>query len=608
MKSLRVKLLLVVLSICLGGLGAVIVSNIKIVSDSNRAQVEETNQQVAELVSRGVLAQVQEYRRQIEILFRSWEMNPELQIDPFVFPDFLWVSWVDVTGRPVFEWTREDLLAQESLSLDQLIGPKNKQKLAEEILARFADPGKWLVFNSSVKTLLPTFVLTVTLQTGQLQTRRYVGVAEVLAEKLFSSIRAREGQDLVLIDSHQNILRSTKEGWDPSNLVFDDRDALKVLEKMNDGEQAFKVIEYPRTGEVVSSFFKFKEGGGLTLILQEPMTLLMKNVHMIQGRTLAIMMIVLVVMMNLLFFFSSGIISPISELATVMEKVGKGEFGAKVKVRTKDEIGRLANVFNKMIHDLKERESEIERAKTRLIQSEKMGAFGQMSAGIAHEVKNPLAGILGYAQMSKKKLPADSEILPYIDIIEKEAVRCKEIVENLMRFARQEKPVMSRIDLNKTVKDSIRLVEHQMSISGIKIVQIFAVDGAPIWCAGNSNQLQQVLMNLMLNAQHAMDNKGTLTITTHYEQEKNRVLILISDTGHGMTEEVKNRIFEPFFTTKGVGKGTGLGLSVSIGIIKDHGGSIDVESEVGKGTTFTITIPIGESATQSPSTARASAA
>jgi signal transduction histidine kinase len=127
---------------------------------------------------------------------------------------------------------------------------------------------------------------------------------------------------------------------------------------------------------------------------------------------------------------------------------------------------------------------------------------------------------------------------------------------------------------------------------------MFALEGGAIWLKGNSNQLQQVLMNLLLNAQQAMENKGTITVSTHYSPETQKVLVMISDTGPGMTEEVKSRIFEPFFTTKGVGKGTGLGLSVSIGIIKDHGGTIEVDSTIGKGTTFTISLPCDENQSQ----------
>ena len=117
---------------------------------------------------------------------------------------------------------------------------------------------------------------------------------------------------------------------------------------------------------------------------------------------------------------------------------------------------------------------------------------------------------------------------------------------------------------------------------------------------GSSNQIQQVLMNLMLNAQQAMENKGTITVSTHYSSESQKVLVMVSDTGPGMADDVKSRIFEPFFTTKGVGKGTGLGLAVSIGIIKDHGGTIDVDSSVGRGTTFTITLPCEQE--QAPAT------
>lgn len=601
--SLRVKLLLVVASISLAGLTAVVISSLKIVRDSNREQVQTTNRQVSDLVSHSVLNQLSDYHHKMEVVFRSWHRNPELNLDPEIFPDFIWITLIDVTNKTVFEWKRDDILNDQGVNLDQLLGVKKKDELADEIRAHFAEKNRWMIFNSSIKALFPTFILGTTFSSEATLGRRYTAIAEIRSDRLISNLKARPGQELVLVDSHQNILLSSKPGWDPSNLVLEDQEALKITRNLSEGEQEFRIIDYANRDKIVSSFFKFREGGGLTLILQEPLSALTVMEDVIQWRSIAIMVIVLVIMLNLLIFFANTIISPLTQLTLLMEKVGKGEFTGKIKVKVKDEIGRVATVFNKMINDLKDRDSEIEKAKGRLVQSEKMSAFGQMSAGIAHEVKNPLAGILGYAQMSKKKLSPDSEVLPYLDIIEKETVRCKEIVENLMRFARQEKAIMARMDINKTVKDSIRLVEHQMSISGIKVVQIYADDGIPIWLTGNPNQIQQVMMNLMLNAQQAMDNKGTLTITTHYEAESKRVLILVSDTGAGMPEDVKNRIFEPFFTTKGVGKGTGLGLSVTIGIINDHGGIIEVESELGKGTTFQIILPCEQTGEGSQSNA-----
>ncbi|MBN8554913.1 MAG: HAMP domain-containing protein [Deltaproteobacteria bacterium] len=610
MRSIRVKLIAVVLLIAFSGLAAVVLSSLTIVRDSQHSIVENANIQVSDLVSKSILAQISEYRRKIEFVFNSWKANPSVKIEQGLFPDYLWVGFYDAKGKSVFEWSADDKLKEQGLSRELLIGYKNRDELFQEIkrqvLGLKVKKNTWMIFNSSIKTLFPTFLLATALfQPAAAEGEDeilYVGFAEIQAERLYASIQARRGQELTLIDSHQNVLLSTREKWDPSEIVFNDDEVMKAVGDLKLGKPSFVTLDYPKEESKFTSLYKFEEGGGLTLVLQEPFSGLRSGEKQIQTRSMMIALIVLIFTVNLLIFFGNSITAPLLQLMKMMEKAGKGEFTGRIKVASKDEIGRLATMFNKMLNDLREREDEIENAKSRLIQSEKMSAFGQMSAGIAHEVKNPLAGILGYAQMSKKKLDASSEVLPYVEIIEKEALRCKEIVENLMRFARQEKANLTRIDINKAVKDSVRLVEHQMSISGIKLVQMFALEGAPIWIKGNSNQVQQVMMNLMLNAQQAMENKGSLTVSTHYDQENQKVLIMVSDTGMGMSDEVKARIFEPFYTTKGVGKGTGLGLSVSIGIIKDHGGNIEVESSPGKGTTFTITLPCDTQEAEAPPT------
>lgn len=587
--SLRLKLISVVLGIAMTSLLAVFISSVSIVRDGQREFVRAADRQVSDVLSRSIMAQVSDYRNKVVYIFNSWLENPEVKVESGLFPDYVWIKLVSLTSKQTFEWVAEDQLANSGISADMLLGKKKSDDLYQEAKALFRKTEEWMVFNSTIQPLLPTFLLVTALARRGETEPSYLGLAEIRAEKLFSNVRGRPGQQLILIDPHQNILLSTKEGWDPSEVSFQDQKILDLISSLKDGESHFLSIPYRDREEQVTSLYKFNEGG-LTLMLQLPTSLLRDGERRMEIQSLLIAFIVLLFTLNLLIFFARSITSPLMQLTKLMEKVGKGEFTGKIIVKSRDEIGRLANVFNKMLTDLKNRENEIEAAKSRLIQSEKMSAFGQMSAGIAHEVKNPLAGILGYAQMSKKKLQADSPIFPYMDIIEKETVRCKEIVENLMKFARQEKAVMSRIDINKTIKDSIRLVEHQIGISGIKLVQIFALDGAPIWIKGSANQIQQVMMNLILNAQQAMENKGTITVSTHFSLESQKVLIMISDTGPGMTDEVKSRIFEPFFTTKGVGKGTGLGLSVSIGIVKDHGGAIDVDSVVGKGTTFTITL------------------
>lgn len=287
------------------------------------------------------------------------------------------------------------------------------------------------------------------------------------------------------------------------------------------------------------------------------------------------------------FALASRITKPLNELKDIASQIGSGDFKVEVNVKSNDEVGELATIIDTMKRSLLERDDQIEHSKMALVQSEKMSAFGQLSAGIAHEVKNPLAGILGHAQLGKSK-SKDPDVTKHLDMIERETRRTKEIIENLMKFARAEKPDLTATDLHETVSRAVDLVDHQISLQGIKIVRDFH----PVsQVNANSNQIQQVLLNLMMNAGHAMETAKTKTLTVSVEDKPQVVQIRIKDSGQGMTPEVQKRIFEPFFTTKPAGKGTGLGLSVSIGIVQDHKGKIYVESQVGVGTTFFIDIP-----------------
>lgn len=589
MNSLRSKLIVVVSIITIISFLTVLVSNLQLIKKDKEETLQTANRQVSELVSRFVMTQVKEYRRGLNYIVDAWRSKDDFNVEPEYFPDYLWIQLIDWQGNAVFEWHDHRRLSEAGLSSFKLLGKRNQDALFSEVKQVFSKTNEWLLFNSTVDPFMPTFLLASPV--GDEETGRYVALAEIHAEPLFNQVQARMGQELILIDSHQNVLLSTEKTWDPSKIVFKDEKVLDLVKELKFGEETLVKINYPKSESVITSIYKFKEGHGLALVLQEPASNLVKGQRRIQVQSALVGLIVLLIVINLIVIFAHRMTKPLKTLTDLMQRVGRGEFHGRIKVKSKDEIGKLARVFNKMLTDLTEREEEVSRAKQKLIQSEKMSAFGQMSAGIAHEVKNPLAGILGYAQMAKKKLEDKPEVMKYMEIIEKETTRCKEIVENLMRFARQEKANLTRCDINKTVQDSVRLVEHQITVSGIKIVQNYAKDGGPVWINGNSNQIQQVMLNLMLNAQHAMGNKGTLTVSTHFDEKNNRVMIIVSDTGSGMPPEVIERIFEPFFTTKGVGKGTGLGLSVSIGIVKDHRGTIEVDSAEGKGTTFTITLP-----------------
>jgi signal transduction histidine kinase len=276
-------------------------------------------------------------------------------------------------------------------------------------------------------------------------------------------------------------------------------------------------------------------------------------------------------------------------LSSAVRKIGKGDFDVNVTINSSDEIGELSDSFNGMASELKERESSLKSAQQALVQSAKMAAVGTLTAGLAHEVKNPLSAVLGYAQLSMRKLDQPEALKKNLGIIENETRRCNEIISNLMQFSRQEKGELSRISVNEVVKKSIEIVDHQLSLKNVRIESDLAENIAPI--SGNANQLQQVLMNLMINAQHAIgDEGGTVYLKTL--SHGGSVIITVSDTGPGIDDDVVEKIFEPFFTTKPAGQGTGLGLSVTYGIIQDHGGDISVTRANSGGAKFVITLPV----------------
>lgn len=243
--------------------------------------------------------------------------------------------------------------------------------------------------------------------------------------------------------------------------------------------------------------------------------------------------------------------------------------------------------------DLREKvkmERELRETQLQLMQSEKMASLGKLAAGVAHEINNPLGGILIFSKMLLEDLPLNDPRREDLERISQEAMRCKEIVKGLLEFARQTSYKMEPTDLNRALQQCISLLENQALFHNIRIVN--ELDPHLPLIMANSSQLNQVFMNIILNAAEAMEGQGTLIIRTQLGLDKTSVLIEFTDTGCGIKAELLPRIFEPFFTTKEVGKGTGLGLAMSYGIIEKHRGRIWVRSKEGEGSTFTIELPL----------------
>jgi two-component system NtrC family sensor kinase len=235
-------------------------------------------------------------------------------------------------------------------------------------------------------------------------------------------------------------------------------------------------------------------------------------------------------------------------------------------------------------------EKKLQETHLQLVSSEKMASLGKLAAGIAHEINNPLGGILIYSSLMMEDLPEEDAKRGDLMRIVQEAGRCKEIVKSLLEFARQTEPKMEPTDINRAINDGLFFLVNQALFHNIQIIKKF--DPFLPFVQGNASQLKQVFMNIIVNAAEAMHGSGMLTITTSPAPDRKTVFVEFTDTGEGIPEENFTRIFDPFFTTKEVGKGTGLGLATSYGIIEDHGGKIGVKSKVGEGTTFTIELPI----------------
>jgi two-component system NtrC family sensor kinase len=232
-------------------------------------------------------------------------------------------------------------------------------------------------------------------------------------------------------------------------------------------------------------------------------------------------------------------------------------------------------------------EEELRETQQQLMQSEKLAAMGRLTSQIAHELNNPIYGIMNTLELLKTEIPPDSKRRKILEMSLSETERLSEILRNMLSFSKPEEEIRRPIDVNELLEGITLFVDKQMREANIDIETRFEREIPKVM--GSTNQLRQVLLNIIRNAKEAMPQGGILSLETMREDE--RVIINIKDTGIGISEEIQNKIFEAFFTTKTAVKGVGLGLSVCYGIIKDHGGEIRVESEEGKGSTFSVLLP-----------------
>lgn len=305
---------------------------------------------------------------------------------------------------------------------------------------------------------------------------------------------------------------------------------------------------------------------------------------------------------------------PVRKLTRGTQEIIKGNLDHRISVRSNDEIGRLAASFNQMTDELKrahgevtkwaqtleervaQKTEELRRAQANMVQMEKMVSLGKLASTVAHELNNPLEGVLTYAKLLKKSVKeglltaeAVAEIQNHLAIIADETSRCGNIVKNLLLFSRQRVGEFAEEDIRGTIDRSLRLIDHHLTIHNITLVKDFDAEELKIFC--DPQQIEQALLAIEINSVEAMPDGGTLGVSARRLADTDSIQIVISDTGTGIPEEALPHIFEPFFTTRDSGKGTGLGLAVVYGIVERHAGSINVQSKVHGGTSFIITLP-----------------
>jgi two-component system NtrC family sensor kinase len=332
-----------------------------------------------------------------------------------------------------------------------------------------------------------------------------------------------------------------------------------------------------------------------------------------------------VIMAGLLvsYLINHMIYLPLRDLEEGSARLASGDLVKKIPVRSSDEFGQLAASFNSMTDALRqsnvdlrswgrtleckveEARQELRTAQAETARSEKLASVGLLAAGIAHELNNPLTGVLTFAHLVRKNLPEGSRDAEDLDLVIRETKRCATIIRRLLDFSREKTPEKSFSNLNRLVEEAKQLIEKSASVKDIEIITELDEKLPDVWI--DENLIRQVIMNMLVNAQHAIEGQGSITIKTRFctANERSELVkisgnmaeITIADTGCGIPEGDLQRIFDPFFTTKSVGKGTGLGLSVSHGTIEAHGGTIEVESTEGQGTEFRIYLPITQTRT-----------
>ena len=451
----------------------------------------------------------------------------------------------------------------------------------------------------------------------------FIGVIKVVlnikeAINIITSIEPSEqypSRYFRLLNKDGTLIYSTKIERDFE--IFKDVSEEQFFKKIEKGN-GFFIGHEPEEGKTLFAYAYSKgyrdfKGLDWILIVEHGAEEIFALVDKLKNILLFISLIVMLFAVLISLLIAGSILKPIRKLMAATVKIGKGQLNIKVEVKSKDEIGILAASFNRMIDELKESTTSIEnlnreielRKKTEgalkraykelkekeqeLVQAEKMAALGTISAGMAHEINNPLMGIMLLVQnlASQKREEKEQKALSFIDNGLK---RIEGVVSRLLAFSRKEKLILRKENINNIIEETIPFVSHEFSSNDIELVKDYGRDLPDLDVSANA--MQQVFMNILLNAKDSVLDSESKKITIATYMENDAVKIKLIDEGCGIKKEDLRKVFDPFFTTKAVGKGLGMGMSIVRNIIEQHGGKISIYSEQKKGTEVIISLPV----------------
>lgn len=436
-----------------------------------------------------------------------------------------------------------------------------------------------------------------------------------LEDLIGNMLKDKEIHDIKIFSKDLQFLISAAKGRGSDFL--NPQEKLLYLKVMDDEKViTSKVGEKEYLTQVISPLYislegKKKSRGAVGIVISSKEVLALVNAR----RNSIIMMSFVIICAFVLIigiFFKISVIGPIADLANMTKGIARGDFSKKAKIASNDEIGSLAKAFNSMSDELAGAKKEIEDWNLRLqdrieevtkdlnakqqmlVESEKMASLGVLSAGIAHEINNPLGVILGHVQMLLKELKEKSsldnpqEAMGLLETVENYTRRCSYIVSSLIQFAREKQMQMMPIDINQAIENALMFTQSRISNKNIEIIRNLSENLPRI--EADQIHLEQVFINIIINCEASMTSAGKIEIYSGVVDDQ--VKVQFKDTGEGISEENINKIFEPFFSTKDPGQGAGLGMSLSYGIIQAHGGDIKIQSKQGAGTTVEVLLPI----------------